>query len=353
MFPAISNFDISWPDPSMLSSDSTQKWLQASTQYLIPTSSTNDSTTIGTTSNSFTWMGCASDENGVVSFAPLNGTTSIFVNTKNQSITTGASLTNTEFASYNPYDNKFYYSGASGVKRISAAATGSTAEVVTTTATRGVTFTGNLVWMAPTATNQPVRFYNIDNGTSGSAGGNIAIDAREPIVAPNGIIFLGSSSTSIPWYDPITNTNGTISGVASDSSYNLCLGRDGFLYSVPRFTNTSVYRINPYTKTITTVFTGAPYVASAKRGQWLMPNGMIATVQGANTVLMYDPVTNKAYSNTFTIAFTTAACHAGISTEYGTLYSPNGGFPFFNKVNNRNILNQAWSGNPYRAGGQN
>lgn len=353
MFPAISNLDISWPDPAVMTPDSAQKWLQASTQYLIPTSSTNDTSTIGTTSNSYTWMGCASDKNGVVSFAPLGGTTSLFVDTRNAVITTGASLTNYEFASYNPYDNKFYYCGSPGVKRISAASTGSVAETITTTTTRGLTFAGNMVWMAPSATNQPVRWYNIDNGTSGSAGSNIAIDAREPIVAPNGIIFLGSASTSIPWYDPNTNTNGTIAGIASDSSYNLCLGRDGFIYSVPRFTNTSVYRIDPYKKTITTVFTGAPYSGTVKRGQWLMPNGMIATTQGSNTIILFDPVANKSYTYTITFTYSGNAMHAGFSTEYGTIISPNGGFPFFNKVNNRNILNQAWSGNTYRAGGQN
>lgn len=352
MFPAVSNFDISWPDPISLTNDTTQKWLQASTQYLIPTAS-NDTSTIGTTTNSYTWMGCACDENGVVAFAPLGGTTTLFVQTKQQVITTGASLTNMEFAGYNPYDNKFYFSGGGGLKRVSASNTGSAVEVITTTTTRGMTFQRSIVWMAPSATNQPARFYNIDNGTSGSVGSNIAIDAREPIVAPNGIVFFGSSATSIPWYDPATNTNGTIGGVAGDSSYNLVLARDGYLYSVPRFNNTSVYRIDPYKKVITTVYSGAPYSSTVKRGQWLMPNGMIATTQGSNTIIMYDPIANKAYSNTYTYTYNGNAMHAGISTEYGTIISPNGGFPFFNKSNNFNILNSAWSGNPYRAGGQN
>lgn len=353
MFAAVSNLDISWPDPAVLSPDNTQKWLQASTQYLIQTSSTNDASTIGTTANSYTWMACASDENGVVSFAPLGGTTTLFVQTKQQVVTTGASLTNMEYTSYNPYDNKFYYSGGGGLTRVSASNTGSAVETITTTTTRGVAFQGNLVWMSPSATNQPVRFYNIDNGTSGSVGSNISIDAREPIIAPNGLVVFGGAGTSLAWYDPYTNTNGTMSGVAGDSSYNLVLARDGYIYSVPRFTNTSVYRIDPYKKSISTVFTGAPYNSTVKRGQWLMPNGMIATTQGSNVIIMYDPVTNRAYSNTYTYTYNGNAMHAGISTEYGTIISPNGGFPFFNKVNNFNILNSAWSGNPYRAGGQN
>lgn len=352
MFTATANLDISWPDPKVLSNDSTQKWLQASTQYLIPTSSTNDSTTVGTQANSFAWMAASANKTGVVTFAPLGAANPLFVNTNTLSFSTGSSATNFEFVSYNPYDDKFYYSGGGGVKRLDASNTGSALETITTTATNGVTFQSNLVWMAPTTT-APIRWYNIDTLTSGSAGSNIAVNAREPIIAPNGLIVLGGAGTSLAWYDPYTNTNGTMSGVASDSSYNLCLGRDGFLYSVPRFTNTSVYRINPYTKTISTVFTGSPYVATTKRGQWVMPNGMIATTQGSNTIIMYDPVTNTAYTNTYTFTYSSNGTHAGYSTQFGTVVSPNGGTAVFNRVNNRNILNEAYAGSTFRAGGQN
>ncbi len=353
MFTPTANLDVSWPDPKVLSNDSTQKWLQASTQYIVPTTTTNDSTTVGNQSNSFTWMGASANRTGIITFAPLGAAAPLFIDTATLNAVTSSAATNYECVSYNPYDDKFYYSGAGGVARINASNTASAAEVITTTATTGVTFQSNIVWMAPTATSTPIRWYNIDTRTSGSAGSNIAINAREPIIAPNGLIILGGAGTTLAWYDPYTNTNGTMGTVASDSSYNLSLGRDGYIYSVPRFTNTSVYRIDPYKKTITTVLTGSPYTATIKRGQWVMPDGRIATTQGANALVLYDPITNSASTFTFTFGYSSAATHAGCSTQWATAVSPTTGTAVFNKVNNRNILNNAWAGSTFRAGGQN
>jgi streptogramin lyase len=272
---------------------------------------------------------------------------------------------NMESVVYSSYDNRFYYTlsaaAGGGVYSLSADATGSALSPVISGTTNRVylTINGTEGWISPAGSSiSKVLSLNLVTGVATAVGQDVSSGAgvTTPSVAPNGLVCFGTSATTCRFYEPSTDTTGTFSGtVAADSSYNWILARDGFLYSVPRFTNTSVYRLDPYRKSISTVFTGSPYTANYKRGMWLAPDGSICTVQGTNAIISYNPITNTATTLPFTFTYNSNNMHQGVTYLDGSMYFLNATSQVVrvNNINTRNLFNRAWQGNNAKRGGYN
>jgi hypothetical protein len=365
MFAAVSNLDVSWPDPSVQGNDQLQKFVQASNQYIVPITTTNDSATVGNLTNTgFAYIDVAVAPNGIIAFAPFVASNLAFYNINTNLVSTGvAKPGNMESVAYSSYDNKFYYSLAAstgGIYSLSADSTGSAlSSVISGTANRVYfTINGTEGWIAPSTSVSKVLSLNLISGVTTAVGQDVSASAgvHTPTVAPNGLVCFGTSLTTCRFYEPSTDTTGTFSGtVAADSSYNWALARDGFLYSVPRFTNTSVYRLDPYKKSISTVFTGSPYTSGYKRGMWVATDGSICTIQAANTMISYDPITNTATTQPFTFTYNSNNTHQGVTYLDGSMYFLNANNQVLrvNNINTRNLFNRAWQGNNAKRGGYN
>jgi hypothetical protein len=117
-----------------------------------------------------------------------------------------------------------------------------------------------------------------------------------------------------------------------------------------------VYRLDPYKKSISVVFTGSPYTAVGyKRGMWVAPDGTICTIQAANTIISYDPITNTATTLPFTFTYNSNQIHQGVTYLDGSMYFLNATSQIVrvNNINTRNLFNRAWQGNNAKRGGYN
>lgn len=364
MFSAISNYDISWPDPKVAGQDQMQKFLQCSNQYIIQTSSVNDSVVSATYSaGDYNWYDMTISKDGIIAIAPLLASTFAFYNTNDNqtSGSTGASKPgNVAYLTYAAYNNRFYYGLANpsfGIYYIDASSTGSSATLVSGSASNSrnsCVADGNKLWLGTkyNAATKPA-YLNLDTdyitevGNTTIPGGSGA----QPAVCPNGLIVYGTENTTIYYYDPSTDTVGSFAQtVDSLSCASWILGRDGYMYSVPRFTSTNVYRIDPYKKTLTSVYSGAPYTSGqVKRGMWMAPNGQICTFAATNTIIAYDPILNQAYTLPYEVSYSQNRVFQGVTAANGSMYLLNGSGQLirFNNVNTRNLLNEAYQGSEY------
>jgi hypothetical protein len=320
MFPAISNLDISWPDPAVAGLDQIQKTIQAQNQYIIQTGS-NDAANVGSSfsAGSFNYITSAISKQGIILTAPYFAASGQLYNTVTNSNSTTAALSGRISVVYSAAADAFYIGGESnGVVKILLSATGSAPTSITASGRFDQpAVNGNLIYYGPGSTSGPVKVLNTNNDTwTILSGGNITESFSNAAIAPNNILFFGSGATTHQYYDLNTNTVGTCSGTTdADSANSWILAGDGNLYSVPRFRNTKVYRLNPDTKVITMVLNDANYNSgNAKRGIWIGPDGNIWT---------YDAVAaNRMYSynwrtNTMSVAPYTYAV-GGSDRPYGT-----------------------------------
>jgi hypothetical protein len=300
MFPAISNLDVSFPDPSVGGLDQIQKYIQAQNQYLIQTGS-DDAAFVGNsfTGGSFGYLGAAISKSGIILAAPFFTNAGQFYNTVTNSNSETTALSGRVSVTYSAKADAFYVGGESnGLVKIPLSDTGSTPTTITGSGgySEGAV-NGNLIYFGPSRDNAPINVLNTDTDTFTTlTGGNISNERSVPTLTPNNILFFGSGATTHPYYDLNTNTVGTCSGTTdSDSAYSWVLAGDGNLYSVPRFRNTRVYQLNPNTKAITMVLDDGNYNGSnAKRGQWIGPDGNIWTYDAvaADRMYVYDWRTN-------------------------------------------------------------
>lgn len=291
MFPAISNLDVSWPDPATGGLDQIQKYIQAQNQYIVGYGD-NDAADVGSTftGGSYNYLGAAISDNGIITLAPLLASVPQFYNTVTNSNSTGASMSGRTDVVYSSNADAFYYGGESnGVAKIRLSATGSAPTSITASGRfdQGCV-NGNLIYFGPGDASGPIRILDTTTDTFTTVG-TITETYSIPTLAPNNILFFGSGTTSHQYYDFNTNTSGTCTGTTdSDSAYSWILAGDGYLYSVPRFRNTKVYKLDPNTKTITMVLNDAGYNGSnAKRGQWIGPDGNIWTYDAVAVDRMY------------------------------------------------------------------
>jgi hypothetical protein len=367
MFPAISNLDVSWPDPKVAGLDQIQKFLQCSNQYIIQSSSASDSIVSATYSaGDYNWYDMTISKDGIIAIAPLLGSNFSFYNTNNNqtSGSTGAAKpVNIAYVTYAAYNNRFYYGAANptfGIYYIDAASTGSSSTIISGSATNNrnsCVADGNKLWLGTqyNAAQKPA-YLNLDTNYITQVG-NTTIPAgggAQPAVCPNGLIIYGTENTTINYYDPSTDTVSSFAGtVDSVSCQSWILGRDGYMYAVPRGTSTNVYRIDPYKKTLAVAYTGAPYTAGQnKRGMWMSPSGQICTFAAANTVIAYDPILNQAYTLPYTISYSANRHFQGVTAANGSMYILNASSQLirFNNVNSRNLFNDAYQGSEYNKG---
>lgn len=335
MFPAISNLDISWPDPSTGGLDQIQKSIQAQNQYQLQTGSNDAAAAGGTfTGGSFYFLGAAISKAGVITLAPLSAGAAQFYNTVTNSNSAGAALTNKLSVEYCEFNDTFYYSGAAGLHKISASNTGSAATLITGSAFRQGYVNGHLIYFGPAVDNGPLRILDTRTDTFTTLASTLLATDTVTTLAPNGILFFGSGRTTHQFFDLSTNTTGTCTGTTvADSAYGWILAGDGNLYAVPRFRNTRVYKLDPNTKTITNVLTDANYNGSnAKRGQWIGPDGNIWTYDSvtSNRMYVYNWRTNQmtVAPYTYTAGATQSAywgCVSGFDAMYLTPWSLNPG----------------------------
>ena len=290
MFAAVSNYDISWPDPSVGGLDQQQKLIQAQNQYLIQTGS-NDATDVGTSipnAGNFAYLDSAISKKGVIALSPFFSQVPAFY--YNGVVTSGGSLSGRISVTYCAANDSFYYGGeTTGIVKIPVSDTGSNGISITGSGyfPQGCV-DGTKIYYGPGSSAGPVKVLDTTTDTFTTLG-NITELYSQPTLAPNGILFFGSGATTHEYYDLNTNTSGTCTGTTdADSAYGWILAGDGYLYSVPRFQNTKVYRIDPLTQTISMVLDDANYISSdVKRGQWLGPDGNIWTLNGSVNDAMY------------------------------------------------------------------
>lgn len=318
MFPAISNLDVSWPDPSTGGLDQIQKYIQAQNQYNVDYG-VDDAANVGTTfsAGSYYYISSAISKQGIITSAPLLASAPQFYNTVTNTNSTGASMSGRVSVVYSAIADAFYYGGeTNGLVKISLSATGSSATSITASGRFDTpAVNGNLIYYGPGSSSGPIRILDTNTNTWTTLG-NITETSGIATLAPNNILFFGSGATTHQYYDLNTNTSGTCTGTTdSDSAYSWILAGDGNLYSVPRFRNTKVFRLNPNTKTITQVLNDANYNGSnAKRGQWIGPDGNIWTYDAvaANRMYSYNWRTNTMSVAPFTYSV------GGSDRAYGT-----------------------------------
>jgi hypothetical protein len=313
MFPAISNYDLSYPDPSVLALGDIQKYLQCSAQYTAITSSTNDSTTVGTTpqSGDFRYVQGAVSKDGVIAMSVLFATKPAYYNTKKDLSTEGVAFGANYYVSvaYSPYDDKFYYGGNGlDTKSVSATATGSA--YTTITGLKGGDANplpiGNLIYSLDSSTSpNTLRTYNIDTATVTSIGPIASTTVGSGMsLAPNGVLVFTQSNTTVTWYDINNKTSGSMSGTtAADGAYRSVLADDGYLYTGGQLNVRNVYRIDPYKKTVTDLGAMAAFTTNDVRQGWTRgPDGNIYTVGGktANSCFVYNWKKNIAAKLPFT-----------------------------------------------------
>jgi hypothetical protein len=94
MFAPIAVQDLSWQDPQFGGPDAILKWLECSKAYMnIPTATTDDLVEIGpllNPTNIFQYIGAAISKNGLIASAPFFANRMLYINTLNDSITTGS-----------------------------------------------------------------------------------------------------------------------------------------------------------------------------------------------------------------------------------------------------------------------
>lgn len=306
MFPAISNYDVSFPDPAVSGLDGIQKYLQAQNQYLVDYS-TDDAVNVGSTfsAGGYYYIFSAISKTGIITSAPLVASAPQFYNTETNSNSTGASMSGRISVVYSAAADAFYYGGESnGVVKIRLSATGSSPTVITASGRFDTpAVNGNLIYYGPGDTAGPIRILDTNTDTFTTVG-NITETYGTATLAPNNILFFGSGATTHQFFDLNTNTSGTCTGTTdSDSAYSFILAGDGNLYSVPRFRNKRVFRLNPNTKTITMVLDDSNYnVNDAKRGQWIGPDGNIWNYDAVsnNRMYVYNWRTNSMSVSPFT-----------------------------------------------------
>lgn len=292
MFPAISNLDVSWPDPSVSGLDQIQKTIQAQNQYIVQTGS-NDAVDVGTTipAGSYNYIGGGISKSGIIAIAPLLASAPQFYNTITDSNSTGPAMSGRISVNYSAAADAFYFGGeTNGLTKVSLSNTGSATSITGSNRFNHGAVNGNLIYFGPGNSAQGVRVLNTNTDTFTILSGTITELEAQATLAPNNILFFGSSATSHQFYNLNTNTTGSCSGTTdADSAYGWILAGDGNLYSVPRFKNKKVYRLNPNTQTITMVLDDITWnPANAKRGQWIGPDGNIWTFDAA--------VNNRLYS---------------------------------------------------------
>lgn len=360
MIAAVSNLDISWPDPVNSGNDITQKYLQCSNQYIFPTASADDAVTVGSLPSTaqFGYYQFALSEDGIIAIAPLLGGNFQFCNVNTGTLSTGAAKPgNMAYATYASWNNRFYFGRANpgfGIYWIDANSTGSSSTVVSgsTTNRNACKADGDKLWLGNVYNaSSKIAYLNLRNDVITEVGTNIpAGNAEHPCICPNGVIVWGSEKAPVYWYDTNTDTVGTGSqNVTADSHPTWILARDGFAYSVPRVSGTTVWRFNPVTKNISSVYTGSPYTAANKKGNWLGTDGRIYTNQAANTMIAYDPITNTASTMPFTFTYSQNRDFAGITAADGSMFFLNATNQLIrvNNVNTRNLFNQAYQGLTY------
>ena len=301
MFTPISNLDVSWPDPSVNGGDQIQKYINVQNQYLIQTSSVDDASNVGTTFSAgvYYYIGGAISKSGIITIAPYFATSAKFYDTNTGVNSSGSALSGCASATYSSYNDAFYYgSGTTGLTKVLVSnLTSASAQIGPNSNEYNGYAHGKYIYYGPGSTSGPLRILDVTTDTIIT--GSTINEARSvPTLAPNSILFFGSEATSHVWYDLNTGTTGTCSGTTdSDSAYSWILAGDGNLYSVPRFRNNKVYRLNPNTKTITMVLNDANYggAGEAKRGQWIGPDGNIWTYNAnvANKLYSYNWRTNQ------------------------------------------------------------
>jgi hypothetical protein len=352
MFPAISNLDVSWPDPSVGGLDQIQKFIQAQNQYIIQTGS-NDAANVGTTfsAGAYYYIGSAISKTGIITTAPLFASAPLFYNTVTNSNSTGASMSGFVGVAYSEAADAFYYVGGTGIKKILLSATGSASTNVTASNVYNPpAVNGNLMYFAKNG-GGPINILNTNTDTfTQTTGTSLTGDGLTLTLAPNNILFTGGSTTTHQFYNLNTNTKGTCSGTTdADSAYSWILAGDGNLYSVPRFRNTKVYRLNPNTQTITMVLNDANYNGSnAKRGQWIGPDGNIWTYDAvaANRMYSYNWRTNtmSVAPYTYSVGGSDRAyggCVPGFDAMYLTPWDANQYRRYYGNVGMSNYFNAA------------
>lgn len=291
MFPAISNLDVSWPDPSVSGLDQIQKTIQAQNQYLIQTGS-DDAANVGTAipAGNYNYIGGGISKSGIIAISPLLASTVQFYNTITNSNSTGPAMSGRISVNYSAAADAFYIGGeTNGLTKVSLSNTGSATSITGSGRFDHGAVNGNLIYFGPGTSTAPVKILNTNTDTFTTTSGTISQTYSQTTLAPNNILFFGSGDTSHQFYNLNTNTTGTCSGTTdADSAYSWILAGDGNLYSVPRFRNKKVYRLNPNTQTITMVLDDANYNSgNAKRGQWIGPDGNIWTLDAIQNDRMY------------------------------------------------------------------
>jgi hypothetical protein len=361
MFPAISNYDLSWPDPSVLALGDIQKYLQCSAQYTAITSSTNDSIVIGTTPQigDFRYVQGAVSKDGVIALSTLFASAPAYYNTIKNLSSEGAALGGTYLTvTYSAYDDKFYYGGTSNVKSVSATSTGSAYTTISVAAgdCPPMAIGGKLYILNSTSNPNTLNVYNIDTATNTVLGtiANTSL-ATQMNYAPNGVIVITQSNSTVTWYDTNDKTSGSMSGTtANDGAYKSVLADDGYLYTGGQLNTKTVYKIDPYKKTVTSLGDMAPFTTSDRRQGWQRgPDGNIYTVGGqvANTLFVYNWRKNIAAQLPFTYAVGgTDRNYRDLIATKDAMYllpSSTGSYIRFNNTGNEGEKNDAFVASMY------
>ena len=327
-----------YPDQSLATWTTTETaaWLSAgSTQTTSNFGYASTSTRIGSSlgAGASKWDGGALASNGKIYGAPHTSTSWLVINTNTDAVaTTGSANNGNTGARYDKITNRVYtfgnYDGGGNngtyIDVATDATTNLSAGVPSLTGGPVQAFDGNKLYMVRLYSSPTNLYeYNISAGTSTSIGSQGGDKFPRGTLAANGKIFWGpGGSTTFCEYDPATNTitNFSQGGGGGDSYGPVCAHYDGFLYCFPRFNNlTSILKINPSTRAITTITTSLSSANYISMGTCIGLDGRIYVARENGGIYWYDPYANT--SGTITMASGDTSFGAIMMGANGDLYA--------------------------------
>ena len=303
-----------YPDQSLATWTTTETaaWLaagatQTTTNFGYASTSTRIGSSLGGGGSKYDGGALAS--NGKIYCPPQSTTDWLVINSNTDAVaTTGSSVNNgNNGARYDKITNRVYgfgnYDGTGNngtyLDVATEAITNLNSGIPFLTAGPVQALDGNKLYMSRLYTaTQNIYEWNISAGTATSIGAQGGDKYPRGTLAANGKIFWGpGGSTTFCELDPATSTITTFSqgGGGGDSYGPVVAHYDGYLYCFPRFNSlTSILKINPSTRAITTITTSLPGANYISMGTCIGLDGRIYVARENGGIYWYDPYANSS-----------------------------------------------------------
>ena len=366
MFAPIALDDLSWPDPQFGGPDAILKYMACSEAYMqIPTATSNDVVQVGPVLEALPlleYYGSAISKNGLIAACPLLATRVLYIDTNNDSVATGSVTVTPPYDSmiYCSYNDSFYCFGGNqeGIVEIAASNTGSHTTYTSLQFSQGGYVDQNLIYLRQYRGNlvdQILLTFDVNTKTTSSVAQIPFEEYDQMFLSAENIMFF-KYNTSVNFYDFNTNTTGSCTGTYTiDTATGFSLMPDGNFYSVPFFEGNSVYKLDPRTKTITTEFSGSPYIGGGSaRNRFVtqLPNNTILNWNNVNPFndVAYNYENNTAESTNFVFDAGFGALAIGSATmAKNAIYTVPASAQYvqkFNLVDYQELLNAAVFSSP-------